>query len=185
MNFDDQQKKALTMVIIFGAIGLFLVGYYWFMFGKSTLTKNEKQKEVYQKELETVERKLKEINSFEQMTKDEYDVLRAKLERMKKRLPETRDAPGFLNQLSDILRRTGIYSQSLSAQDPKEYAKYTEIPYMIKGTGRFHEFGYFLNLVEENERFMRVRTMKIENDESRPTLHPVEVDIATFMLEEQ
>ena len=185
MTFDEQQKKTLILVIIFGAIGLFLVGYYYYMFGQSTLENNERQANKYREQLKTVESKLREINEFENLTKDEFEALQKKLVRMKERLPETRDAPGFLNRLSDILRRTGIQSQSLSSQAPKEYAKYTEIPYFIKASGRYHDFGYFLNLVEENERFMRVRTMKIASDNSRPTLHPIEVDVATFMLEEK
>jgi Tfp pilus assembly protein PilO len=69
---------------------------------------------------------------------------------------------------------------------PQNRVQYTEIPYTIEAHGRYHEIGQFLTLIEQNpQRFMRLRNFTAENNLERPSIHPVQMEISTFMFNQQ
>ncbi|RMH29774.1 MAG: hypothetical protein D6691_02160, partial [Candidatus Hydrogenedentota bacterium] len=90
---------------------------------------------------------------------------------------------GFFQALSKVLQVTRVDYTELEPLKEVSRSAYVEIPYRIKGTARYHDFGHFLNLIEDNpDRFMRVRTFTIENRDDRPSVHPVTIELATFMF---
>jgi len=115
--------------------------------------------------------------------KDEIEKKREVLKIAQKRLPSDPDAPGFLRALVDILQATRIVNQIVKPSKVNAYVLYTEIPWLVECSGRYFEFGPFLALVEQNvDRFMRVKSFTINNDYDRPSIHPIELTIATFMF---
>jgi Tfp pilus assembly protein PilO len=97
------------------------------------------------------------------------------------KLPSTVAPEEFFKAFEKILKTTRLSYSELKPLPLLERAIYTEIPYQLVGNGRYHDFGQFLNLVEENpDRLMRIKTFVIENDDSRPSLHPIKVQLATF-----
>ena len=109
--------------------------------------------------------------------------LRQMIQKVIQRLPSRPDAPGFLVALVSILRQTGIIQRSVTPEETVNRTQYTEIPYEIDAFGRYHELGQFLTLVEQNPaRFMRVKAMRVSNNLARPSIHPIELQISTFMF---
>jgi type IV pilus assembly protein PilO len=181
MNLNDEQKKVLAMIVLFGVLAVGGVAYYWFMFGKASVLESNDRAETAKAETQSYQDKLGDIEDFKQRTEGKYDELQDSIAQLEKRLPTTREAIGFFAALDTILTNTGVTNLRLAADKINEQTRYTEIPYSIKAEGRFHEYGQFLNLVEDNpERFMRVKTMKVGNNAGKPAMHPISVSIATF-----
>jgi Tfp pilus assembly protein PilO len=182
MNLNEEQKKILLMIVILPVLGIIGVTYYWFMLGgKSSVLAYEDRVEKAKTETANYQAKLNDIEDFKKRTDGKYDELQATIAQLEKRLPTTRQAIGFFAALDTILTNTGVTNLRLAADKINEQSRYAEIPYSIKAEGRFHEYGQFLNLVEDNpERFMRVKSMKVTNNSGKPTMHPINVNIATF-----
>ncbi|HUT24257.1 MAG TPA: type 4a pilus biogenesis protein PilO [Sumerlaeia bacterium] len=187
MAFNQEQKKAFMAVVIFGVIGLILMAYFWFMVFKGRVQGDKDKAVELRAELKKVESKLREIQKLRDLTQTpEYEELKRAIDEVSKLLPKSAESPEFLRELGGILRSTDIRQKRLARGALQEFALFTEIPYAIEVNGPYHEFGQFLNLVEENKgRFMRVRNLTVSNDAARPSRHPISVDIATFMFKER
>lgn len=183
MTLTAEQKKTFLMVVILGVLGLGASLWYWFVFGAGEVDLAQKQLEASVAEKRAFQAKLDEFEKFQKEVEapGKYEELKAQLTAMESRLPKTEEAFGFIEALDEILRKTGVSNERLEKEKTNPEIRYTEIPYSIKAVGRFHEFGQFLDLVENNDkRFMRLKTLKITDDSKRPTLHPIEVEIATY-----
>jgi type IV pilus assembly protein PilO len=181
-NLTQEQKKALIGITVAGAVVLILLYYFWIMLWKPTMVANEKRANDSRKTIVELDRRLSDIRNIRAL-QDRTDDLKAKLDRVSKRLPNTPEASGFYTALSEIQKSSGVSTIRLKADPRVNSSRYVEIPYTFEGTGQFHEIGSFLNLVEENpERFMRVKKIVIQNDAKAPSRHPMTLTIATFMF---
>jgi Tfp pilus assembly protein PilO len=184
MAMSEQQKSTLLLTAFAGVVGLILIAYFHFMLGRGIINDNERRIAQARKETEELKTQLAQINDLVNM-KAELDRQAEAIAKVTRRLPSSPDAPGFLNALVSILGTTGIIQEEVRPDTNTARALYTEIPYKIKAQGRFHSFGQFLTLVEQNpERFMRVKNLTLTNNAQRPSIHPVELEIATFMFNE-
>ena len=103
--------------------------------------------------------------------------------RVTKRLPNRPDAPGFYEELVLSLRESQISQSAVRSVNAKVQSQYTEIPYEVSAFGQFHKLGNFLTLIEQNpQRFMRIKNFVVTNIDDRPSVHPIEMEIATFMF---
>lgn len=180
---EKQRKNFVTILLLF-VVAIAGLLYYWFMFGSSSIDTAQAKVAEYEAEKKKISKDLAVINQFEAMTEGQMEEIEQKIAKASLRLPQTRQPAGFYTALRDILQVTGIDTRRLVREDIADYGRFAEIPYSIEALGRFHEFGYMLNLVEENERFMRLKELKLMNDTDRPSLHPIEMSIATFMLKQ-
>ena len=115
--------------------------------------------------------------------RDELDRQRELIQTVVARLPSSPDAPGFLMALVSILRTTHIIQEIVKPERPQNREQYTEIPYIVEAHGRYHALGQFLTLIEQNpQRFMRLKNLNIENNLDRPSIHPIKMEIPTFMF---
>jgi len=182
MTFDEQAKKSLT-VGLFCAVVIFAgVAYWHYSFLKPLYKKYDSQIKVLNGEISKYKGDLDEINQAEK-ARGEVENMRRIVAEATKRLPSTPDAAGFYQELIRILRITGVLTTRVEPGGNRAQPYYTEIPYGIQCQCRYHEFGQFLNLIEENQtRFMRVNSFVINNNNNRPSIHPISVNISTFMF---
>ncbi|HBF33178.1 TPA: hypothetical protein DDW35_01315 [Candidatus Sumerlaeota bacterium] len=183
MPLNPEQKRTLTMIAFLGILGLAGMFAYWHFVGQVDVENLVKAKAELEAKTTEVNAELQTIAEFEKMTEHEYAELESMIARVSKVLPQSRHPEEFLIALRDILGLTGILTQRLNPEPVQEYDRFAEIPYSIKATGRFHDFGTFLSMVEQNpDRFMRLKTLKLTNDPAHPSFHPIEVGVSTFML---
>lgn len=103
------------------------------------------------------------------------------LARVAAKLPSTVAPEETFRALEEIFQVTRVDYTQLTPLPLAERETYSEIPYRLTGRGRYHDFGQFLNMVEENsKRLMRVKTFTVENDDTRPSIHPLTIELATF-----
>ncbi len=182
MKFTDKQKTALLVIGFGGAVLMVLVLYFQFVFNKQQMSDMNRRKDRAERELTNLRKELATINAIlaeRELMERQMEVLK----QITRRLPQTVDAPGFLTALINSLRATGLLQQSVEPLKPVDRSLYTEIPWDIIGFGRYHELGQFLTLIEQNpDRFMRVRQMVVDNSLQRPSIHPLRLQISTFMF---
>jgi Tfp pilus assembly protein PilO len=180
LTVDEKDKiKALSILLVAMTIG---IAYYDMSFVAQTVKVNKaavkRHDDAYRLEKESLD-KMKSMVS----DKDRLLSRKALLEKVVAKLPSNTDPSGFFQALEGILRITRMESEQLDRTPERASDEYTEIPYRIISRARYHDFGQFLNLIEENPtRLMRVKTFIVENDDSRPSIHPVNVQVATFMF---
>ncbi|MCX7013977.1 MAG: type 4a pilus biogenesis protein PilO [Candidatus Sumerlaeota bacterium] len=178
----EHDKKILQFGLFIGILLMVIVGYWWFVMVRSEI-KNQLtiQKDLTAK-LQAVSSQLAEIDAAEKNRAETLEKAQI-IEQASSRLPSSPDAQGFLSNLVEILRKSGVVNHLVTKGQPTERAAYTEIPWSVRGVGQYFEFGAFLNMVELNpRRFMRVKSLKVTNDPNLPGYHPIEVEIGTFMF---
>lgn len=185
-NLTQDQKKAMATAFAIGIVLFLAILYCWFFlpFGKKGIEDKKLQTDKVNADIKKVNAELTTLRELK-AEEPHFQELQKTLDEISRRLPPSPEAPGFLMALSEILKATGIRTEKLAPDDVIRFSRFTEIPYSINAIGRYHEFGSFLNLVEENpNRFMRVKTMTIVNDPERPSLHVIDLGISTFMFVE-
>jgi Tfp pilus assembly protein PilO len=182
MMLDDQAKKTILVGGFIAIVILAGVGWWHFYVLKPYYLRNEALRKTLNEEVKKLKDSLKDIDEAEK-NRPIIAEMRKVVEEASKRLPSSPDAPGFFQELIRILRITGVQARRVDPLERRGSVLYTEIPYKIESNCRYHEFGQFLNLIEENQnRFMRVKSFSVSNNEDRPSIHPVTVNIATFMF---
>lgn len=179
---NENHKNALLLTSFIGVMALAVIVYFYFMVGRANIKKSHKQAAALETDIKELNKELEEIADI-MSRKDEVDELHKTIKKMQLRLPSSPDAPGFLQALVEGLATTGIIQEVVNPGKTTNRDLYTEIPYNIKAHGYYHSYGQFLTLIEQNPtRFMRVKTMTLGNNADRPSIHPIELELATFMF---
>jgi Tfp pilus assembly protein PilO len=182
MALNEQDKKTLQIGLFLCA--LILVGAVWAKFQIFSVTNTRTMGEIDAINAEVrVQQQLRNDLLDLRDRRDEIEALASRILLASSRLPSTREAREFYGELQQIVGTTQFDWNEFHPQRERTHQLYTEIPYRIAARSNYHEFGQFLNLIEENpSRFMRISRIDITNDRDRPVNHPVDVEITTFML---
>lgn len=179
-KLNAQQKDAVKAGIILAVI-LFAGAYAYYAYLVQPEVKSSKDKTAkLRAEIQDLDGRLAEMDSAEA----NLEALREKqalLEQVAAKLPSTVAPEETFRALEEIFKVTRVDYTQLTPQPLAERETYSEIPYRLTGRGRYHDFGQFLNMVEENnKRLMRIKNFTVENDDERPSIHPLTVELATF-----
>jgi Tfp pilus assembly protein PilO len=174
---DAVKAGAILAIVLFGG-AYFFYAYYI----QPEITRVQGLIVKVDEEIKELNGRLREMDEAAQ----NLEALKQKQEYLRQvaaKLPSSIAPQEFYSALIEILQTTRVDYSTLAQQKLQERTVYTEIPYRITGKGRYHDFGQFLNMIEENPtRLMRVKTFVIENDDRRPSVHPINVELATFMF---
>ncbi len=171
------------MVIgILGGMFVIIIVYIYLMFAKPSIDTNRDETEKLTTQIDANKAKIAEFEAFlaDETRKQEVEALFAALTR---RLPSDPDPFRVFDLLRDAFDGTGVNFTRLEPTESKSYGPLSYHPFKISGSARYHEFGQLVNFVECNpERLMRVATLTLRNSNSRPSIHPMEIGIGTFTL---
>lgn len=178
----EKNKQVLVIGLVFAGILAFLVGYFWFVSISPSMKKNETQRKALDQKIASHNAELKKINDFLNDTA-ERERMMAKVADAQRRLPASRQDLEFLQLLQNALKTTGVAQSRVAPGKSVKRNMYEEIPFSVRGSARYHEFGQFINLIEcHPDRFMRVSSFTLSNNDKRPSIHPMDVGITTFMF---
>lgn len=181
---NEKQRQYLISAIILGALCAALSAYYWFGIATPEITENRDRITKLETDIKELNGKLKTYNEF-LVQRDQIERAVEAIALATERLPTERNEQAFITAMRDFIAKTGVDMLSLDKLKPNEYNDWREFPHLMSGTTRYLDFVQFLSLVEQNaDFFMRVKEFSINNDEKRPSLHPFELTIASFMWKE-
>ncbi len=104
-------------------------------------------------------------NSMEK-TRREYTSLKAELQYRLRQMPEEKEVPALLRQVSLTAQETKTHVKYFAPKEsvPREF--YLELPFEMKYTGLYHSIGYFFDGVRKLERIIHITSFSLEAKEA-------------------
>jgi Tfp pilus assembly protein PilO len=176
----EKQKQALLVGGIAGLAILLIAGYFYLMFVRPEVQEWNAERVKLEKEVRDNTRTIKNYNEL-LADKSRVQALESQFSEIAKRLPAEQDPIEVFDLLRGYFEGTDVGFTFLDPGLAVNHNKFTEFPFTIRGTARYHEFGQLVNLVECNpDRLMRVSNFRMTNNNVRPSIHPMEIGITTF-----
>ena len=94
--------------------------------------------------------------------KTQVSNLEARLHALLRALPESREIPGMIRQISDVGVRTGLQIHGIKPQPEQRKEFYAEIPIQVRVKGPYHAVGRFFDDLVHLERIISVDGVQIE-----------------------
>ncbi|MFH1799009.1 MAG: type 4a pilus biogenesis protein PilO [Candidatus Omnitrophota bacterium] len=120
------------------------------------------------------------------MTK-KLEELKAELEAYSQGIPDQKDLPEFLEELSSVAESSNVKILSITPSDLKPLVKesgsayYREIPIVITAKSGYHELGYFISDLETSKRFITIAGLRMRYNPKTPRKHDVKMILKTYV----
>jgi type IV pilus assembly protein PilO len=118
-----------------------------------------------EKKLDDISKKVEDSKkkkaTFEQFKK-ESDALEAKLNELKKVLPQDRETDQILNRVQVSAATSGLKIQSGVQKPAIDHEVYTEWPLEMEVVGTFHNLGAYLGKLRQLDRIVNVSKLRID-----------------------
>jgi type IV pilus assembly protein PilO len=97
----------------------------------------------------------------------DVEKLNEELSRALKELPNQREIPGLLRNVSHLGRKNGLEFQLFQPLPEVRRDFYAEVPVRIEVTGTYHEVALFFDRVGKLPRIVNIRNIEMEDPEER------------------
>jgi type IV pilus assembly protein PilO len=147
-------------IIILVIVALVLVSFLYFVAKPQWEIRTQLQKDYsqLQKELNT----LKELKNNLEKHRKEYQQMQEALQDVLKQLPETKDIPNLLRNITSVGEETRLKIKYFEPKEIKNKEFYSELPFEIKFSGPFHSTAYFFDGIRKMERLINVTNFSLE-----------------------
>ncbi len=180
MAMSEKNKQGLLVGGILGVAILAIVLYFMFMYVEPGIKKFKDETETLESKIAANKQKLEEYQSYLNNEEARRQV-QEKFATIAKRLPDTQDTIEVYDLLRSYFEGSNVVFNALNPGASANRGRYTEFPFSIAGSAEYHAFGQLVNLIECNpDRLMHVTNLKLTNSDKRPSIHPMEVGVATF-----
>ncbi len=93
--------------------------------------------------------------------KEKQQVLRAELEIALRRLPNQKELPVLLTNMSSLAKKSGLEIRSFKPSAEVNRGFYAEVPISIEFLGRYHEAGIFFDRLSRLSRIINITELKM------------------------
>jgi len=142
--------------------GLIFATLFYFLVIPQLETKRQLNEE-YTKLKQELDNMVAIKNNMEKFRK-EYAQLQELLQQMLKQLPETKDIPNLLRNVSSVGTETRLKITYFEPKPVQNKEFYAELPFIIRYNGPFHHIGYFFDGIRKLERIINVTSFSISPD---------------------
>ena len=170
---------------LFGGVVLLVFGAYGYFF---YLPASQELAKVEQEQLQ-LQRKLSEVRAVaanEQAVRDEIAALEKKLVVALRQLPDSKELPVLLTDVTSLGKNAGLEFRAFRPQQEVRKAFYAEVPIDIEFSGGFHDIAVFFDQLARLPRIVNISEleMTIKKESSTSTLLAVEGKATTFRFVE-
>ena len=157
----DEMSAGSRIGILF-LIAVIVVGVYYFVYFNKVLQDNQElQNKIDAKNKENemlrpYESRLAELNRS-------LVILEMQIERVKKVVPEEKNADQFIRLLHDTAANSGIEIRRYAALPTANHEFYTDVPFTIDIDGPYYSVLGFFSKVAELERIVTIDSMQMSN----------------------
>jgi type IV pilus assembly protein PilO len=155
-------KRIYKLLFSIGFNVLIFVLLFYFVLSPQLETKRHLEEDYIKVKMELDN--MVSIKDNIQKFRQEYAQLQELLQQMLKQLPETKDIPNLLRNVSNIGSETRLkitYFEPKTLQNKEFYA---ELPFSIRYSGPFHNIGYFFDGVRKLERIINISSFTLTSD---------------------
>jgi type IV pilus assembly protein PilO len=113
---------------------------------------------------QNLQRKLNEVRSVAanlSAFEDEIKGLEAQLKVALRRLPDSKELPGLLTDISTLGKKAGLEFKAFRPKGEVNRGFYAEVPIEIEFTGGYHEVAAFFDRIAKLDRIVNVGDMEV------------------------
>ena len=140
---------------------LLLAVLYWYFLYQPYSEEMAALQERITTKRQTVE-KYQKIAAQLETFRTQVSELEARLHALLRELPESREIPGMIRQISDLGVRTGLQISLIKPMLEQRKEFYAEIPIQVRVKGQYHAVGRFFDDLAHLERVISVDGIQIE-----------------------
>jgi len=134
---------------------------YWYFLYQPYSEEMAALQEIITSKRQTVEKNQKIAAQLETF-RTQVSELEARLHALLRELPESREIPGMIRQISDLGVRTGLQISLIKPMLEQRKEFYAEIPIQVRVKGQYHAVGRFFDALAHLERVISVDGIQIE-----------------------
>jgi type IV pilus assembly protein PilO len=150
--------QLLIVVLVCGG----LLGGFWYTM-LSPISAEIEAKTGQVTELQTKVDKTLALKARYEQFKKEAQVLEAKLEELKRILPQDKEIEHILSQVQASARNSGLKIQQGVSKPVVDHEVYSEWPMEMQVLGTYHSLGAFLQQIRELPRIVNVGKLKVDS----------------------
>lgn len=106
--------------------------------------------------------RLEDIKNNMAKTRREYAEVKDKLQKLLGQMPEQKDVPNLLRQVSSLSHETGARIRYFEPKGVQAKEFYSELPFELRYSGGYHNMGYFFDGIRRLERIVHVTSFSLE-----------------------
>jgi type IV pilus assembly protein PilO len=155
-----------------------LYAYIFFLPAHQELSQAEAQELNLQRQLSEVRAVVTNMAQFEKELAD----LERHLARALRRLPDSKELPVLLTDISSIAKDAGLELKTFDPGQDVARDFYAEVPIEVEFSGHFHDIARFFDRISRLPRIVNIQTLEIEThgESSAETLLRVRGEAVTF-----
>jgi len=147
-------------IIILVLVAVALAGLFYFVAKPKWEERTKLQKDY--SDLRAELNKLKELQNNLEKHRREYAQMQEKLQDVLKQLPETKDVPNLLRNITNVSEETRLKIKYFEPKEIKNRELYSELPFEIKFSGRFHNTAFFFDSIRKMDRLVNITNFSLE-----------------------
>ena len=167
INLDKILKLPLAQkIMILIAVNIVLLGLFYYMLYKSKLEESAVLKdELYKLQAKHAEQK-KVLANLPKFRK-ENEELKVQFKELLKLLPNTKEIPSLLTNISYLAQDCGLEILLFQPQNEMARGFYADIPVDMKVLGDYHNIGHFFDKVSKLKRIVNIADLEISTQKKR------------------
>ncbi|OPY66519.1 MAG: Pilus assembly protein, PilO [Syntrophorhabdaceae bacterium PtaU1.Bin034] len=155
--------KKYRIVLFIALPALILLASYFLIFS-SQWQETDRLKGEIRKGRQELSKVTAAKNNIEKARK-ECNQIRADLQDLIRQMPEEKEIPGLLRQVSLTAQETKTKIKYFAPKSPEARELYSELPFEIKYSAPYHSVGYFFDGIRKLERIVQVASFTLDSRE--------------------
>jgi type IV pilus assembly protein PilO len=156
----EKIPAAYKSIIILILVAVALAGLFYFAAKPKWEERTKLQKDY--SELRAELNKLKELQKNLEKHRREYAQMQEKLQDVLKQLPETKDVPNLLRNITNVSEETRLKIKYFEPKEIKNRELYSELPFEIKFSAPFHSAAFFFDSIRKMDRLVNITNFSLE-----------------------
>lgn len=179
------EKKHLFAAAI--TLSMALLGFFYFKLYKPMLVNTRQTaKQVSEKKRDITQSQ--DLSEKQAKLEREIRVLNKKIERYQEGLEQRADIPKLLSELNKLADEIGVKLVSIKPGEstrvpiPDTEQYFLEIPIEIEIKSGYHQFGRFVNKIENSRWVIRIEEFSIKRASGEEWIHDIDLNLSVYAL---
>ena len=154
LSLGGQLAASAVLAVVIG-------GAFWYFYWSPAVEEETKKRtnlEKLQKDIRALEVTANKLQEFQR----EVALLEARLETLKRILPQTKETPDLMRKIQALAAQSNLLIKKFNPGTPVNKDFYQEWPIAVEVEGTYHNLGYFFDRVGRLPRLVNVGNLKVK-----------------------
>jgi type IV pilus assembly protein PilO len=154
LSLGGQLAASLALAAVIG-------GAFWYFYWSPAVEEENKKRtrlESLEKEIRALEVTANKLQEFQR----EVALLEARLETLKRILPQTKETPDLMRKIQALASQSNLLIRKFNPGTPVNKEFYQEWPIAVEVEGTYHNLGMFFDRVGRLPRLVNVGNLKVK-----------------------